>query len=172
MKARQLALCGMLAALAVTVLLLGGVIPAAAFTAPLLAMAVLLPVLEEFGGKAAGISYAAAAILTLLLAADRETAFVYLFFGWYPIARPRIAKLPGKLLRTGCRLAVCNGAIWILYGVILRGLGLTADLEGSPVWLNGLLLVLGNVVFLLLDLCLYRLTNIWRFRLRRRFFRQ
>ena len=172
MKARQLALCGMLAALAVTVLLLGGVIPAAAFTAPLLAMAVLLRVLEEFGGKAAGISYAAAAILTLLLAADRETAFVYLFFGWYPIARPRIAKLPGKLLRTGCRLAVCNGVIWILYGVILRGLGLTADLEGSPVWLNGLLLVLGNIIFLLLDLCLYRLTNIWRFRLRRRFFRQ
>ena len=43
----------------------------------------MLPVLEELGPKAAGTSYAAAAILALLLAPDRETAFVYLFFGWY-----------------------------------------------------------------------------------------
>ena len=57
-------------------------------------MGALLPVLEELGTKAAGTSYAAAAILALLLAPDRETAFVYLFFGWYPILRPRIAALP------------------------------------------------------------------------------
>jgi len=66
METRRLALCGMLAALAVTVLLFGGMIPAATFTAPLLAMAVLLPVLEGFGGfSVLGFSPANNAMLTL-----------------------------------------------------------------------------------------------------------
>ena len=47
MKSRPLALCGVLAALAVTLLCLGSVIPAAVLCAPILAMAVLLPVLED-----------------------------------------------------------------------------------------------------------------------------
>ena len=38
-KSREAAFCGVLAALAETVLLLGGVIPAATFCCPLLAMA-------------------------------------------------------------------------------------------------------------------------------------
>ena len=50
MRARPLALCGVLAALAVALLCLGGVIPAAMLCGPILAMVVLLPVLEELGG--------------------------------------------------------------------------------------------------------------------------
>lgn len=168
MKARQLALCGVLTALAVTVLTLGSLIPAATFMAPLLAMAVLLPILEEYGPGPAGTTYAAAAILGLLLASDRETALVYLFFGWYPIFRPKIAGLPSKLLRAAARLGICNAAVLVLYGVALRFLGLTADLEGAPFFLNVTLLVLGNIVFLMMDLCLLRLTNLWRHKLRRR----
>ena len=49
MKSRSLALSGVLAALAVVLLCLGGVIPGAVFCAPILAMSVLLPVLEELG---------------------------------------------------------------------------------------------------------------------------
>ena len=170
MSARQLALCGVLTALAATFLLLGGMIPAATFVSPLLAMAVLLPVLEEYGSKAAATVYAAAAILGLLLAADRETALVYLFFGWYPILRPKIAGLPSKFLRTAVRLGICNGAIVFLYGVVLRVLGLTADLEGASFVWNAVLLALGNLVFFMMDQSLNRLTHIWHKKLRRRFF--
>ena len=123
MKARPLALCGVLTALAAALLALGGVIPGMVFCAPILAMGALLPVLEELGPKAAGTSYAAAAILALLLAPDRETAFVYLFFGWYPILRPRIAALPSRLLRFAARLAVCNVTALLLYGLVLRLMG-------------------------------------------------
>lgn len=94
MRARPLALCGVLAALATALLALGGVLPGMVFCAPILAMGALLPVLEELGPKAAGTAYAAVAILALLLVPDRETAFVYLFFGWYPILRPKIAACP------------------------------------------------------------------------------
>ena len=171
MSARPLALCGVLTALAAALLALGGVIPGMVFCAPILAMGALLPVLEELGPKAAGTSYAAAAILALLLVPDRETAFVYLFFGWYPILRPRIAALPSRLLRLAARLAVCNVTALLLYGLVLRLMGLTAELVESAWYFNAALLAAGNVVFLLTDSTLARLTNIWHWKLKKHLYR-
>jgi hypothetical protein len=171
MSSRQTALGGLLTALAVVILLLGGVIPLATFCAPLLAMAALLPVLEEQGPRAAATAYAAAAVLALLLVPDRETALVFLFFGWYPLLRPRIAALPTPLARLAARLAVCNLSIALLYGLALRLLGLTGELADTVWWVNLATLALGNLTFLAMDLVLSRLTVLWRRKLRKRFFR-
>ncbi|WP_298018599.1 hypothetical protein [uncultured Dysosmobacter sp.] len=170
MKSRKIALCGMLSALAVVVLLLGGAIGIGTFAAPVLAMAVLLPVLEEYGARAAATAFCTVSLLALLLVPDRELALVYIGFGWYPLLRPHVARMPSRLLRLAVRLAVCNGVIAALYGLLLRLLGLTADLMEASRLMNAALLVMGNLVFLLLDLVLARLTNLWRRKLRRRFF--
>ena len=172
-QSRKIALCGVLCGLAVVVLLLGGLFSLAVYCAPLLAMAVLLPVLEEYGPSTAGAAYGAVAILALLLVPDRETALVYVFFGWYPILRPRIAALPSLPVRLVCRLGVCGLSMFFLYGVTIRLLGLTAvteELGGG--WLTAALAAMGCAVFLLLDLALGRLTVLWRRKLRRRFFRK
>ena len=172
-QSRKVALCGVLCGLAVVVLLLGGLFFLAVYCAPLLAMAVLLPVLEEYGPGTAGAAYGAVAILALLLVPDRETALVYVFFGWYPLLRPRIAALPSLPVRLVCRLGVCGLSMFLLYGVTIRLLGLTAvteELGGG--WLTAALAVMGCAVFLLLDLALGRLTVLWRRKLRRRFFRK
>lgn len=171
MTGRQTALCGVLSALAVVALLLGGAMGIGTFAGPVLAMAVLLPVLEECGARAAGTAYAAVAILALLLVPDRELALVYLAFGWYPILRPRVARISSPVGRLAARLAVCNGVILALYGAVLRLLGLTADLVGASRSMNAVLLALGNAVFLLLDLALARLTGLWRQKLRKKVFR-
>ena len=171
MKSKQIALCGLLCALAVTLLLLGGVIPIATFCAPMLAMAVLLPILEEYGTKTAAVAYGAAAILALLLVPDRETALVFVALGWYPLLRPPLARIHSRLVRFLAKLAVCNAVIAVLYGLILRLMGLTADLLDAARWMNLLLLVMGNITFLIMDLALERLTIIWRGKLRKRFFR-
>ena len=71
MKSKQIALCGLLCALAVTMLLLGGILGVGMFAGPILAMAVLLPILEEYGAKTAAAAFGAAAILALLLVPDR-----------------------------------------------------------------------------------------------------
>ena len=172
-QSRKVALCGVLCGLAVVVLLLGGLFSLAVYCAPLLAMAVLLPVLEEYGPGTAGAAYGAVAILALLLVPDRETALVYVFFGWYPILRPRIAALPSLPVRLVCRLGVCGLSMFLLYGVTIRLLGLTAvteELGGG--WLTAALAAMGCAVFLLLVLALGRLTVLWRRKLRRRFFRK
>lgn len=165
---RKMALCGVLCSLAVCFLLLGSVIPAATFCGPLLAMFALLPVLEELGPRAAVTAWAAAAILGLLLAADRELALVYLFFGWYPALRPRINRLPSRLLRAAAKLAVCNGAVFLLYRLLGALLGLTEEMT-SPLLAAGMV-VLANLTFLMADLALGRLTALWHRKLRKRFF--
>lgn len=170
MKSRKIALCGVLSALAVVVLLLGGAIGIGTFAAPVLAMAVLLPVLEEYGARAAATAFCAVSLLALLLVPDQELALVYIGFGWYPILRPHVARMPSRLLRLAVRLAVCNGVIAALYGLLLRLLGLTADLMEASRLMNAALLVMGNLVFLLLDPVLARLTDLWRRKLRGRFF--
>ncbi len=171
MRARPLALSGVLTALAAALLCLGGLLPGAVFCAPILAMAVLLPVLEELGPKAAGTAYAASAILALLLSPDREAAFVYLFFGWYPILRPKIAALPVRILRVLARVAVCTSVALLLYGLALRLMGLTADLAASAWYFNAALLAAGNVVFLMTDAALARLTWAWHWKLKKHLYR-
>ena len=133
----------------------------------------ITPVLEEYGPGTAGVAYGAVSILSLLLVPDRETALVYVFFGWYPILRPRIAALPSLPVRLVCRLGVCGLSMFLLYGVTIRLLGLTAVTEelGSG-YFTAALAVLGCGVFLLLDLALGRLTFLWRQKLRRQFFRK
>ena len=171
MKSREIALCGMLNALAVVLMNLGSLVPLATFCTPLLAMLVLLPVLEEYGARMGWAAWVSVSILSLLLVTDRETALVYVFFGWYPMVRPKVAAIKSKVLRFGVKLLICNGLIFTLYGLVLRLMGLTADLLESTRLMNALLLVLGNLVFFLTDLVLQRKTLVWTIKLRKRFFK-
>lgn len=171
MKSREIALCGMLNALAVVLMNLGSLVPLATFCTPLLAMLVLLPVLEEYGPRMSWAAWVSVSILSLLLVTDRETALVYVFFGWYPMVRPKVAAIKSKVLRFGVKLLICNGLIFTLYGLVLRLMGLTADLLDSTRLMNALLLILGNLVFFLTDLVLQRMTLVWTVKLRKRFFK-
>ena len=172
LQSKRIALCGVLCALALVFMLLGGIIPVATFCAPILSMLALLPILEEYGTRFAGAAYGAVSILALLLVPDIETALVYLFFGWYPLLWPRIAALPSHLLQIVCRLAVCNLAMFLLYGVVVQVVGLASISEelGSS-WGTVSLVVLANMIFLLLDRVLTNVTYLWRQKLRKRLFR-
>lgn len=170
MNARQTALCGLLTALAVVIMILSGAIGIGTYAGPVLAMAVLLPVLEEYGSKAAGVVYAATAILGLLLVPELELSVVYAAFGWYPILRPHLKKIHARPLRILVQILLCTSILLVLYGVLLRALGLTADLITAAPLFNLALLAMGNLVFLLLDPALERLTFLWHRKFRRRFF--
>lgn len=171
MKSKQIALCGLLCALAVTLLLLGGILGIGTFAGPILAMAVLLPILEEYGAKTAAAAWGAAALLALLLVPDRECALVFAVFGWYPLLRPRLSRIPSRPVRLLVKLAVCNILIAVLYGLVLRLMGLTADLLDASRRMNLLLLLIANVTFLVMDRALERLTVLWQRKLRKQFFR-
>ena len=171
MKSRQMALCGLLCSLAVVVKILAAAIGIGTFIGPVLAMAVLLPVLEEYGSKFAAVAYVATAILGLLIVPETELAMVYAGFGWYPILRPKLNRFPSRALRVITKITLCTAVILLLYGVLLRLFGMTADLMQAAPLLNLALLVLGILTFMLMDLALERLTFLWRKKFRKRFFR-
>lgn len=174
MNARKMALCGLLCALAEVCLLLGGLIPVALYCSPILAMAALLPVREECGVRMALTAYAAVAVLSLLLAADKELAGVYLFLGWYPAAQPALDALRPRAVGTAAKLLACNlsaGALYALLIWVFRLEAVAAEFRTLSGAFLLLLLLMANLVFLLTDRLLHRLTLLWRRRLRSRWFR-
>ncbi len=170
---RTMALGGLMAALSVVILLLGGLIPAATFACPMLAMLCLLPVLRECGEKIALVLYAAVSVLALLLVADKELALFYVFLGYYPILRPRLNKLPSPLLRILAKCGLFTAATVVMYLLILYLFQLEAIAAEFAEYSAGfmvLLLVLGNAVFLLLDQALDRLSMVYDRVLRKKLF--
>lgn len=168
-KTRQLALCGMLGALAVAVMMLGGLIPFMTYCCPALASLALLPALDACGaGMSVGL-YAVVGILSLLLAPDKEAAFLFVFIGYYPILRPYVGRVRLRFLRIACKLVVFNAAILLMYWLLLGVVGMpsvAAEFETYANWLLAVMLVLGNGVFLLFDVLLERIGILYRKRLR------
>lgn len=170
---RIVALGGLMAALSVVILLLGGLIPAATFACPMLAMLCLLPVLRECGEKIALVLYAAVSLLALLLVADKELALFYVFLGYYPILRPRLNKLSSPLLRVLAKCGLFTAATVVMYLLILFLFQLeavAAEFAEYSGWFIVLLLVLGNAVFLLLDRALAQLALVYDRVLRKKLF--
>ena len=91
---RDLALCGVLCALAVAIMAMGTILPAATYCAPVLASMTLLPVLVLCGEKLSWAMFFASAMLSLLLAPDKEAAAIFLALGYYPIVKPKLDRKP------------------------------------------------------------------------------
>lgn len=161
---KNMAMGGVFAALAVVIMNLGGLIPVATYTTPVLCMLLLKFVLLTCGNKIAWTWYAAVSLLSLLMAPDKEAAAVFLFLGYYPIIKPRLERMKGKWL---LKLAIFNSSMVLLYSILIRIMGI-AEVTGESEELAGamlaVLLVLGNVTFIALD----RLLTMLEARLRRK----
>ena len=141
----------MLAGAAVVLMSVGTIIPVATYAAPVLCMLICQVVCRLCGSRIAWAWYGAVAILSLLLAPDKEAAAVFLVLGYYPILKPKLDHLKGKLL---WKVLYFNGSILALYWVLLNIIGmrqLLSDFEGVGFAMTAVLLILGNVTFFLLD---------------------
>ncbi len=154
--AKQMALGGILAALAVTVMAMGGLIPVATYVCPMINMLILSLVLRLCGQRTAWAWYGAVAILSLLLGPDKEAAAVFVFLGYYPILKPR---LDGKKLGWLYKGLLFNVVILAMYWLLINLFGM-AQIAGEFSELGqamlAVMLVLGNVTFYLLDVILTR----------------
>lgn len=90
-ESQKIALCGVLSALSVVVLLVGNVLQIGTYAAPMLASFLLIPVLEDYGKKYALLLYAVVSLLSLFLVPDKELVLFYvLVLGYYPVLRVRL----------------------------------------------------------------------------------
>ncbi len=157
---RAMALGGMMAALAVVIMCLGGLIPFATFVCPMVCMLILQLIAKLCGQRIGWTWYAAVAILSMLMSPDKEGAALFLFLGFYPLVKPKLDKLPLRWLWKGL---LFNIVILVMYFVLINLFGM-AELAGEFREMGTILLVitliLGNVTFFLLDKILSR--NLWR----------
>ena len=149
--ASNIALGGVLAALAVIIMSMGTLIPVATYVCPMLCALVLQIVLKICGSRIAWAWYGAVTLLSLLMAPDKEAAAVFLALGYYPIVKPKLDRGKGKWLWKGL---LFNAVILVTYWVLMHIFGfdqLASEFSEMGTVMVVLMLLLGNVTFFLLD---------------------
>ncbi len=149
--AANIALGGVLAALAVVIMSMGTLIPIATYTCPMICAILAQIILNICGSRIAWAWYGAVALLGLLLAPDKEAAAVFVFLGNYPMLKPKLDMRKGKWF---WKLLYFNASVLLLYWLLMNLLGMeqvTAEFSEMGTVMTIVLLVLGNVTFLLLD---------------------
>lgn len=144
------------AAVCVVLLLLGGILELGMYAAPMLAGLCAMPVGKRWGRKYQCMVWLVVSALSFLLVPQIEENLLFAaFFGWYPIARPRLEKLPGPL-RWVCKLLIFNGAIVAVEALVMCLL--VPEAVESVLALA--LLALANVTFVMYDFAMARLEGI------------
>lgn len=150
---RAIAFCAVMAALAALIMLTGGLIPVMTYCSPMLASLCLIPVLDAYGAGPAWAVWAVTGALSLLIGADKEAAFFWVFFGFYPIIFPAFQKIKNRPLRVAlkaCLFAVLAAAMYGLTCFIFGIDEIVSSFSASAV-INLAFLAMIVVVLLLYD---------------------
>lgn len=148
-KTMRIAFCGMMAALSVVFMLLGGLIPMMTYVSPMVAGMVLGVILLEYGSTYAWLTWLATVLCTLVLGTDKEAAVFYLFFGYYPILKQL---LDSRIVPKGICTAVKLGYFTLATGLMFLFLMLFFPVLAAEFTEMGLGFTL--VLVLLMDVCL------------------
>jgi len=138
-------------ALAVVIMAMGTIIPVATYVCPMLCILLLKGVVRTCGKQIGWAWFGAVAILSLLLAPDKEAAAVFCVIGYYPIVKPALDRMKLPWLWKGL---LFNVSILTLYAVMMYVLGMERilqDFEGFGLTMTAVTLLLGNVTFFMLD---------------------
>ena len=167
-KTRRIALCGVMAALSLALMLLAGVMPTSSYALAALAGIVLMPLVTEFGAKASASAFACVAVLAFLLVADKEVVMLFTcFLGWYPICKSRTDFIRPLWLGYLCRFGIFAAAAVVFYFGTTMLLSIPLDF-GSDLLRYGAppVAVLLIVVFFVYDLAVSRLYLFYDLKLR------
>ena len=160
MTAKQMALGGVTAALAVVILCLGGLVPFATYVLTMICCILLQLILPSVGNRGGWIWYCAVSALAVMLCPDKEAAATMVFLGWYPMFKPKLDQMPLGMI---VKFLLFNLAVCAMYSLLIGLLGfdgLKAEFEELGIWLTVAVLALGNLCFYLLDRVLSRFLKI------------
>lgn len=149
-QSKTIAMCGVMAALSVIVMLLGAALGLGMYLSPMIAGICLIPVGGKYGKKYHVILWLAVSLLSFMLVPNMEENLMFLcLFGCYPIIRPYFQKLP-SILKTAVKLLYFNVVFIGLEVLILTVL--VPETIGTIMMI--ILIVLGNLTFVCYDFVL------------------
>jgi len=161
----MLALSSLLAALGTAFLYLSGMTFLGLYIGPILASAVLIAAMEECTAAYARMCFAVIALLGVLLCPDKECAFLFLFLGWYPLARPRLNRIGSRAVRVMAKGAILVVSMTLVYTLLIYVVGLETLVEEQAQlagWMLAATAVLGAALFAIYDRMLESFTVIYR----------
>ena len=157
--AKTVALGGMLSAVAVVIMCLGSVIPIATFVCPAFAMIAGQLTVRLCGRRIGWCWYGVVAILSLLMSFDKEAAMTFVFLGYYPMIKSWFDRYRFGWIG---KYAYFNISVVAMYYLLLQLFGM-AELAQEYSELGkvgvGIMLLLGNITFFMLDIILTRFSK-------------
>ncbi len=171
-ESNRIALCGVVVALSVTLMLTAGLIPVTSYAAPLYTALLLIPILLEYGTASAWLVYLSVSLICIFLGVDKEAAFFYLFIGYYPIIKPRIDHLKFRPLRFVIKALLFNLSIAGMYAFltfILHMDAIAEEFQEFGKYSAILFFVLFNLCFFIYDFLINPLVIIYIRKIRPRF---
>lgn len=148
-------LCGIMSGLALVMMFFLSMIPSFEYVSPIVSGVLLWVVAERLGTRYGICSYAVVSLLCLFISPNYEANMMFLFiFGYYPIVRQYIQKLPHFLLRLITKLALYAAAAIACYWLLINIFNmqqLLEDMGELGEYGQWILLGLGAVAFMLYD---------------------
>lgn len=170
--AKQIAFCGITAAISLLFFLATGIFPFASYAIPAFCGLFLVPIIIELGRRQAFLIFLAVSFLSLLLSPDKQASFAYIFLlGYYPIAKVGLEKIRPRVLEWFCKMLICLGAILAIFLLSSFLVGWEAAFAVPiPLYIAGVFGVLFS--FLVYDWCISKISFWYLEQLRPRYFRR
>lgn len=154
---------GLVAALSLVLMLLTSLVPFGTFAFPTFAGILLVLLVFNLGYGYAFAVYFVTAVLSFLLAADKEAALYYTaFLGFYPIVKGLIERIRLRPVQYVVKLVLFNVCI---IGAFYIGMFILSVPKESftlfGIYMPWVFLILGNIFFVIYDLCVTRLVTLY-----------
>ncbi len=171
-KSYKVAIGGISAALCISILFLTGLVPFSSFLMPAIAGFCLVPLVVEYGRATAITVFVAAALLTPFIVPDYEAAMIFIMLmGYYPVIRPELQNIRPSMVRFLIKHLLFNVTVCLGYLLLIYLFGLNFLLDTSDELVSSsliALLAIANVVFVLYDMSIQNVYNIYNHILRKR----
>lgn len=159
----KVSLGGLIAALGLALMFMTTLIPVSTYAFPVFAGILLVVAVIELGYGFSLLIYVVTAVLSFLLVPDKEAALMYaVFFGFYPVLKSLIERIPGKPVQYIVKYLLFNVCIIAAFFIAVNLLSIPKD-SYNFFGLNMplILLVLANAFFIVYDICITRIVTVY-----------
>ncbi len=167
-KTKRLTVSAMVSALSVVILYLGSFIEVLDLTMAVTASLFITVMVIEYGKGAPWSVFLVTSVLSLILLPQKLPALMYaLFFGYYPIIKEYVERIPSKLLSWAIKLVIFAFATALL--LLLSKLFVPEVDMPMGALMTGAFIVLSALMLFLYDVALTRIITYYIVKLRHRF---
>ena len=149
----KLTYCGVITAISVVIMFFTSLIPIGLYVLPAIAGYIITSVKKEINFKWAFLTYIAVSIVSLMLVAEKESVLMFIFFfGYYPILKFKIDEYKSKVIKIILKFLCFNISVIFVYFIAIQVLNISEnEFEILGVYIPGIFLFLGNIIFFAYD---------------------